>query len=80
MIDGGLFKEDVEERNIQGVPTIFLNDEFFSSGRTDTSKIINKLKTIYPNIGSKTERSRPNRITPTVANSLNIKIIIGIRI
>ena len=50
MIDGGLFKEDVEERNIQGVPTIFLNNEFFSSGRTDTSKIINKLKTIYPNI------------------------------
>ena len=46
MIDGGLFKEDVEERNIQGVPTIFLNNEFFSSGRTDTSKIINKLKKI----------------------------------
>ena len=66
MIDGGLFKEEAEERNIQGVPTIFLNNEFFSSGRTDTSKIINKLKTIYPNIGSKTETSLPIQDTVVI--------------
>ena len=52
MIDGGLFPDEVEEKDIQGVPTIFLNGEFFSSGRTDISKILNKLKETIPSIGS----------------------------
>ena len=43
MIDGGLFKEDVEERNIQGVPTIFLNNEFFSSGQKRKTHYSKKL-------------------------------------
>ena len=43
MIDGGLFPDIVKERDIQGVPTIFLNGEFFSSGKTEISKIISKL-------------------------------------
>ena len=43
MIDGGLYPETVNERDIQGVPTVFLNGEFFSSGKTDISKIMSKL-------------------------------------
>ena len=43
MIDGGLFPETVKERDIQGVPTVFFNGEFFSSGKTDISKIMSKL-------------------------------------
>ena len=44
MIDGGLFPDLVEKNDIQGVPTIFLNGEFFSSGKTDISKILSKLE------------------------------------
>ena len=43
MIDGGLFPDIVNKKDIQGVPTIFLNGEFFSSGKTEISKIITKL-------------------------------------
>ena len=59
MIDGGLFPDEVEEKDIQGVPTIFLNGEFFSSGRTDISKILNKLKETIPNIGSEAKVQLP---------------------
>ena len=44
MIDGGLFPDLVEKNDIQGVPTIFLNGEFFSSGKTDIAKILGKLE------------------------------------
>ena len=44
MIDGGLFPDLVEKNDIQGVPTIFLNGEFFSSGKTDIAKILVKLE------------------------------------
>ena len=43
MIDGGLFPDTVNDRDIQGVPTVFLNGKFFSSGKTEISKIISKL-------------------------------------
>ena len=33
MIDGGLLPDVIAEKEIQGVPTIFLNGEFFSSGK-----------------------------------------------
>ncbi|MAQ87829.1 MAG: alkyl hydroperoxide reductase subunit F [Candidatus Marinimicrobia bacterium] len=66
MIDGGLFPEEVEEKNIQGVPTIFLNGSFFSSGRTDTSKIINKLKTVNSNIGKRTQINLPLQDTVVI--------------
>ena len=43
-LDGGVFQEEVKDKDIQAVPTIFLNGEFFSSGKTNIPKIINKLK------------------------------------
>ena len=43
-IDGGLFQEKVKKMGIQAVPTVFLNDTFFSSGNTNIPKIIKKLK------------------------------------
>ena len=48
MIDGGLFPELIEERKIQGVPTVYLNDKQFSSGKMEISDIIGKIKEIYP--------------------------------
>jgi NADH-dependent peroxiredoxin subunit F len=43
MIDGAAFKAEVESKNIMAVPTVFLNDEEFGSGRMTLDEILNKL-------------------------------------
>ncbi|MDO9092221.1 MAG: alkyl hydroperoxide reductase subunit F [Rubrivivax sp.] len=44
-IDGGLFQEEVERRQIMAVPLVFLNGEVFASGRMDVAEIVAKLDT-----------------------------------
>ena len=39
MIDGGLFQEIIEERKIQGVPSVYLNGELFASGRVEIASV-----------------------------------------
>jgi len=43
MIDGGVFKEEVEIKNIMAVPSVYLNGEFFSSGRMSIEEILAKI-------------------------------------
>ena len=43
MIDGAVFKEEVESKQIMAVPTVFLNGESFSSGRVTLEEILAKL-------------------------------------
>ena len=43
MIDGAAFKEEVESKNIMAVPTVYLNGEFFESGRMTIEEILAKL-------------------------------------
>lgn len=43
MIDGESFKDEVEYRNIMSVPTIFLNGEYFDSGRMNLEEILSNL-------------------------------------
>lgn len=50
MIDGGLFQAEIEAKNIQGVPAVFLNGEPFASGKIDTAKLVDKLLSLYPEI------------------------------
>lgn len=50
MIDGGLFKEQVEANNIQGVPAVFLNGKPFANGKIDTAKLIEKLQEQFPDL------------------------------
>ncbi|WP_284692016.1 alkyl hydroperoxide reductase subunit F [Clostridium zeae] len=45
MIDGAAFKEEVESKNIMAVPSVFLNGEFFGSGRMTVEEILAKLGT-----------------------------------
>ncbi|RVU30969.1 alkyl hydroperoxide reductase subunit F [Neptunomonas marina] len=45
MVDGGLFPQEVEERNILAVPAVYLNDELFGQGRMSLSDILAKLDT-----------------------------------
>jgi alkyl hydroperoxide reductase subunit F len=43
MIEGGLFQEEIKERQIMGVPTVFLNGTFFDSGRLTLEEILAKI-------------------------------------
>ncbi len=44
-IDGAMFREEVETRNVMAVPAIYLNGELFGQGRMDLSQIMAKLDT-----------------------------------
>jgi NADH-dependent peroxiredoxin subunit F len=42
-IDGALFKEEVDARQVMAVPTVFLNGEPFASGRMELEQIVAKI-------------------------------------
>jgi alkyl hydroperoxide reductase subunit F len=42
-IDGGLFRDEVEQRQIMAVPMVFLNGQPFGSGRMDLAEILAKV-------------------------------------
>jgi alkyl hydroperoxide reductase subunit F len=44
-IDGALFQEEVERRQVMAVPAVFLNGEPFGQGRMDLAQIMAKLDT-----------------------------------
>ena len=44
MIDGGLFQDTIFKKNIQGVPSVYLNGELFANGRVEISSLIEKLR------------------------------------
>ncbi|MFC3339148.1 alkyl hydroperoxide reductase subunit F [Paracandidimonas soli] len=44
-IDGALFQDEVEKREIQSVPTVYLNGELFGQGRSSAEEILAKLDT-----------------------------------
>jgi alkyl hydroperoxide reductase subunit F len=48
VIDGALFQGEVDERKIMAVPSIYLNGEFFGSGRMGLSEILTKLDQSLP--------------------------------
>lgn len=45
MIDGALFQEEVEQRQVMAVPAVYLNGEHFGQGRMSLEEIIAKLDT-----------------------------------
>ena len=45
MIEGGLFQDEIKERQIMGVPTVFLNGTMFGSGRMTLEEIVAKIDT-----------------------------------
>ena len=45
MVDGGVFTEEAESRKVMAVPTVFLNGEQFTQGRTSFAKIVSKIDT-----------------------------------
>src|ERR1700712_4942762 len=45
VIDGGLYQQEVADRQVLAVPMIFLNGELFGQGRMDVEEIVKKLDT-----------------------------------
>lgn len=43
MIDGGPFQNIIDERDIQGVPSVYLNGELFANGKVTAAELIEKL-------------------------------------
>lgn len=50
MIDGGLFQSLIAERDIQGVPSVYLNGEVFANGKVSATELIEKLIERFPGI------------------------------
>jgi alkyl hydroperoxide reductase subunit F len=44
-IDGGLFQQEVTDREVMGVPTVFVNGERFGQGRMELAEIVAKVDT-----------------------------------
>ncbi len=57
MIDGSVYRKEVESKDILAVPTVYLNGEFFASGRMTVEDILEKLD-IGPDI-SEYENKEP---------------------
>jgi len=45
MVDGGVFTDEVKNKNIMAVPSVWLNGEFFASGRMELDEILAKVDT-----------------------------------
>ncbi|EHI69092.1 alkyl hydroperoxide reductase subunit F [Streptococcus ictaluri] len=43
MVEGGMFQEEVKAKGIMSVPTVFLNDEEFTSGRATIEQLIEQV-------------------------------------
>ncbi|MBK17316.1 MAG: alkyl hydroperoxide reductase subunit F [Rhodospirillaceae bacterium] len=61
MIDGGLFPELVDELNIQGVPTVYLNGEDFANGKIDPAVLVERLMERQPDQVSEPEILLPQQ-------------------
>ena len=68
MIDGGLFQELIDERDIQGVPSVYLNGELFANGKVDTATLVDKLIEKYPDAAN---------VTPTAQMPTQDVTVIG---
>lgn len=48
MIDGGLFQNIIADRDIQGVPSVYLNGELFANGKVTAAELFEKLQQRNP--------------------------------
>lgn len=59
MIDGGLFPEMIKAREIQGVPSVYLNGELFANGKVDAAQLLDKLIEVEPQITQAAAAEQP---------------------
>lgn len=58
MIDGGLFQATIDERDIQGVPSVYLNGELFANGKVTAAELFEKLMEIEPSARQSSEQAQ----------------------
>lgn len=62
MIDGGLYPQLIQERDIQGVPSVYANGELFANGKVDAAQLLDKLLARTPELAqSNTGASLPRQ-------------------
>mgnify|MGYP005742386885 CR=1 FL=1 len=61
MIDGGLFQDTIEERGIQGVPSVYMNGEVFANGKVEISGMIERLESKIKNQEEVAENRLPTQ-------------------
>ncbi|NNF16444.1 MAG: alkyl hydroperoxide reductase subunit F [Gammaproteobacteria bacterium] len=66
MIDGGLYPELIEKRNIQGVPSVYLNGEIFANGKIDPAQLVQKLLERFPHLKAAGQAEAPELPTQDV--------------
>ena len=74
MVDGALFPEEIQEKNIQGVPSVYLNDEAFANGKIDAGEIMNKLMTLFKSTPSRENGGASENFQPAQKYDL---VIVG---
>jgi alkyl hydroperoxide reductase subunit F len=60
MIDGGLFQELIAERDIQGVPSVYVNGELFANGKIGPAELLDKLIERDPSVA----KANPDKALP----------------
>lgn len=50
MIDGGLYQDLINQRDIQGVPSVYLNGKLFANGKVDGASLVSKLLEQLPQL------------------------------
>lgn len=55
MIEGGAYQEEVEKKKVMAVPSVYLNGEFFESGRMELEQILERLN-ITPDTAAFSEK------------------------
>ena len=48
MVDGALFQNEVDEKGVQAVPSVFANGKLIHVGRGSLSELLDKLEEVYP--------------------------------
>lgn len=64
MIDGGLFPELIKERDIQGVPSVYLNGELYANGKVETATLVEKLLERSPDLKNQAANNSPAETLP----------------
>ncbi len=64
MIDGAAFQDEIAERNIMAVPSIYLNGEVFAQGRISLAEILKKVRFISGDGSTEQEAAALNEKEP----------------
>ena len=65
MIDGGLFPDFIEQYQVQGVPSVLVNNKAFLNGKVDSSQIVSKLQDFIKSTEPSQDDPSNSNQTPT---------------